>query len=251
MLLQCLGSGDAFGSAGRLNTSFFIRHKGQGILLDCGATTMVALKRVGLSSSDVDVILISHLHGDHIGGIPFILTERQVKGNEDQELLLIGPRGLAHLVNSITHGLFPGITENLRYSVRWIEFETGDTIEEAGFVISTYGAKHAPLTNPHSLRLALDEKVIAYSGDTEWNENLIEVSAGADVFICEGYGFNAPESHHMSIKELIRQRSRISAKRIVLTHLSQEALDSSSEIPFEIAQDGKVLINPSNVSHAS
>lgn len=251
MLLQCLGSGDAFGSGGRLNTSFFIRHKGKGILLDCGATTMVALKRVGLSSTDVDVVLISHLHGDHIGGIPFILTERQVKGKEDHELLLIGPKGSSHIVDNLTQGLFPGIAENLRYPIRWIEFETGDTIEEAGFVVRTYRATHAPLTNPHSLRLAFDDKVIAYSGDTEWNENLIEVSAGADVFICEGYAFNAPESHHMSIKELIRHRHRISAKRLVLTHLSQEALDSTSEIPFEIAQDGKVLIDPPNVSHAS
>lgn len=247
MLLQCLGSGDAFGSGGRLNTSFFIRNAGTGILLDCGATTLVALKKAGLSSMDVDVIVISHLHGDHIAGIPFIITERQVKGDASREMVLIGPKGLEQLANSTTRSLFPGIIENLKFPIRFIEYDTGDIIREAGFVLTTFSAKHAPSTNPHSLRLEFGDRVIAYSGDTEWNENLIHLSDVAELFICEGYAFNAPESHHMSIPELVRQQDRITAERIVLTHLSEEALASRAEIPFEIAEDGVVLVSPSSV----
>lgn len=243
MFVQCLGSGDAFGSGGRMNTSFFIRHAGKGILLDCGSTTLVALKKVGRSSLDIDVLLISHLHGDHIGGIPFILTERQVKGHEKQGLTLIGPKGMENVVRSITLPLFPGIYENLRFPVRFMEFETGDVIDEPDFVLSTFSARHAPSTNPHSLRLTLGKRTIAYSGDTEWNENLIALCEQAELFLCEGYAYNEEENYHMSIKELIRQQSRLTAKRIVLTHLSQEALDSREDIPFDIAEDGMILID--------
>lgn len=243
MLVQCLGSGDAFGSGGRLNTSFFIRHAGTGILLDCGATTLVALKKAGFSSMDVDVILISHLHGDHIGGIPFILTERQVKGESAHGITLVGPQGLEKMINFTTSQFFPGIAENLKFEMRILEFNTGDTIHDGDFVLTTFAARHAPPTNPHSLRLAFDGRIIAYSGDTEWNENLIPLTEGAELFICEGYGYNEPENHHMSVRKLVSERSRLKTKRIVLTHLSEEALSSRSEIPFEIADDGKILID--------
>ena len=251
MFVQCLGSGDAFGSGGRMNTSFFIRYRGKGIILDCGATTLVALKKAELSSLDLDFILISHLHGDHIGGIPFILTERQVKGDETRELTLIGPKGLKNIVDLMTRSLFPGISENLRFPLRYIEFETGDVIHEPDFVLATFSARHAPSTNPHSLRLTLGKQTIAYSGDTEWNENLIALCDLAELFLCEGYAYNEPENFHMSIKELIRQQSRLGAKRIVLTHLSQEALDSRADIPFEIAEDGMILIDPSRDERAA
>lgn len=94
MYVKCLGSGDAFGSGGKLNTSFFIRAADMGILLDCGASTSIALKRAGLTVNDVDVIIISHFHGDHFGGIPIFIREAQVTRDGHHPLTIIGPEGI-------------------------------------------------------------------------------------------------------------------------------------------------------------
>jgi ribonuclease BN (tRNA processing enzyme) len=242
MDVLCLGSGDAFSSKGKLNTSFYFRTGGKGILLDCGATTLAALKKNNLSSSDVDVILLSHLHGDHFAGVPFILTERQVKGNRDHPLVIIGPKETESIINKTVRLMFPGIGENLWFPVSYIVYRIGEPLKHHDdFTLTVFEAVHAPVTKPHSLRIETKEKIIAYSGDTQWNENLIEVSRDADLFICEGYAYNNPEDHHMDIKELLNYREQITAKKIVLTHMSEEALDSAGLIPLQIAEDGVAI----------
>jgi ribonuclease BN (tRNA processing enzyme) len=243
MRVICLGSGDVFGSKGKLNTSFYFNASKKGVLIDCGATTPVALKKVRLSANDVDVILVSHLHGDHVGGIPFIITERQVKGDPDHTLTVIGPEGIKASVMKVLSIFFQGIGENLRFPLDFIEYQSGECLRHDDLLTLTpYEAVHAPATNPHSLRIEVNGKIIAYSGDTQWNENLISLSKNADLFICEGHAFNKPESHHMSIKELVHNRDKLTAKKIILTHMSEEALESGDQIPFEFAQDGEIII---------
>jgi ribonuclease BN (tRNA processing enzyme) len=243
MRITCLGSGDAFGTGGRLNTSFFIQTSNYGILLDCGATTAVALKKAGLSSDHVDIILISHLHGDHIGGIPFIITERkQPKGSSTNgSLVVIGPKGLEETVTRLQACFFPGIEVNDSDLVQFIEYRAEQAIHPSGMVVTAYPASHTPATCPHSLRVESDGVVIAYSGDTAWNDNLIRVSNGADLFICEGFSYEREVSQHMSIRKLIENRHRLSAGVIAVTHLGEEALAHHQDIPFLIAEDGKVL----------
>jgi ribonuclease BN (tRNA processing enzyme) len=241
MYVQCLGSGDAFGSRGKLNTCYLVRSNDKCILLDCGATALVALKKQGLSSLDVDIIVVSHLHGDHIGGIPFIVTERQVKGDVHHRLVIIGPTETEERVMKLLKYSFDGIGENIRFPLQFIEYGTGETFQYEQLTITTFAAVHAPTTNPHSLRLELGGKVIAFSGDTEWSENLVDVACDADLFICEGYAYDEPVGHHMSIKELLHNLPRLTAKQIVLTHLSEEALNSAPKIPIKIAEDGEVL----------
>ena len=73
--VKFLGSGDAFGSGGRLQICILIEAPGTKFLLDCGASALISMKRFGVSSADIDMILITHLHGDHFGGIPFFILD--------------------------------------------------------------------------------------------------------------------------------------------------------------------------------
>jgi ribonuclease BN (tRNA processing enzyme) len=72
------GSGDAFGSGGRYQACIHLRRAGHApVLLDCGATSLSALKSLGLDPGEISTVFISHLHGDHFGGLPFLILDGQ------------------------------------------------------------------------------------------------------------------------------------------------------------------------------
>ena len=76
MNVRFLGSGDAFGSGGRFQTCIQVSSEGSDaahLLVDCGASSLVAMKRYGVETSDIDAIVLSHLHGDHFGVLPFFI----------------------------------------------------------------------------------------------------------------------------------------------------------------------------------
>ena len=70
MRLTIIGCGDAFGSGGRGNTCFLVEAGDTRLALDFGATALVEMKRKGQGPNDLDAIVLTHLHGDHFGGVP-------------------------------------------------------------------------------------------------------------------------------------------------------------------------------------
>ena len=93
MRLQFLGSGDAFGSGGRFNTCFHLERRQHGnVLIDCGASSMVAIRKWDVDPRGISTILVSHLHGDHFGGLPFFVLDGQFRRRE-RPLLVVGPPG--------------------------------------------------------------------------------------------------------------------------------------------------------------
>ncbi len=77
MRVRFAGSGDAFGSGGRWQTCIHLSGEGQVLLVDCGVTSLVALKAQGLDPDAVDSVAVTHLHGDHFGGLPFLILDGQ------------------------------------------------------------------------------------------------------------------------------------------------------------------------------
>ena len=80
-MVKILGSGDAFGSGGRLQTCIYIETGSIKFLIDCGGTALISLKRFGLSTAIIDYIFLSHLHGDHFGGIPIFFLDASLISN--------------------------------------------------------------------------------------------------------------------------------------------------------------------------
>jgi ribonuclease BN (tRNA processing enzyme) len=84
----------------------------------------------------------------------------------------------------------------------------------------------------------IDGKLIAYSGDARWSDELVTVAKGADLFICESTNFAKSDPAHLSYTELIANRAKLDCGRIILTHLGKEAQAHLSEMELEPAQDG-------------
>lgn len=242
MLVQCLGSGDAFGSGGRMNTCFLVKTTSTGILLDCGASALIGLKKAGFTGADIDAIIITHLHGDHFGGLAFVICEIIAMRYRSKPLTIIGPERTEEKTRVVLECFFPGVEIKPDSGVIFKQYEPAIPLVFDSFQLTSFPAVHAPATNPHSIRLQVGHTVIAYSGDTEWSDALIAASMNADLFICEASTWNKEVNQHLSVKTILAQLHRLQAKRIVLTHLGEEALNHISEIPFTIATDGMILM---------
>src|SRR5215216_441431 len=105
--VRFLGSGDAFGSGGRFQACISVRAHEAHVLLDCGATTLVAMRRLGVDPGSVDAVVVSHLHGDHFGGLPFLVLDAQFSRRE-RPLVVAGPPGVEERVRAAMEVLFPG-----------------------------------------------------------------------------------------------------------------------------------------------
>ena len=245
MRVTIVGSGDAFGSGGRFNTCFYVESAKGTLLVDCGATSLVALKTLGLDHGRVDGIILSHLHGDHFGGLPFLLLDAQFLSRRERPLLIAGPPGTRARLNALLEVFFPASTAN-KWRFPWsvMEIEPGRPAEVLGHAVTTIEVVHFSGTPSTALRLSDGQKLFAYSGDTEWTEALLPVAAGAGLFIIECYGHAGRIAGHVCWEILKPRLPDLRAKRIMVTHMNPTMLAHLDEIRaagVEIAEDGKVI----------
>lgn len=236
-----VGTGDAFGSGGRRNSAILVRTGSQTLLLDCGPTTLLGLKDMGYDPREIDAVAISHFHGDHASGVPFLLIDYLYEDPRTTPLEILGPPGVQQRVEDMTRAF--GYTSDLerRYDLRYDEFECGTEQEIAGFSIETAPAYHHPETQPHMLRVTSGDRALVFSGDTGWTEKLPPLVRDASLFICECVQMEEGFKYHMSFERLERERSRLECDRVVLTHLGSEVLGDRDRVLFETADDGLKL----------
>jgi ribonuclease BN (tRNA processing enzyme) len=243
MRLQFLGSGDAFGSGGRFNTCFLLERPAQGnVLIDCGASSMIAIRKWQVDPNAISTVLVSHLHGDHFGGIPFFLLDAQLISRRTHPLLLAGPPGFAERLHIVMEAMFAGSTKvERKFATEIRELELHSRSELNGLAVTPYLMKHFSGAPSYALRIETEGKVLTYSGDTEWVEELIPAGRDADLFICEAYFFDKVMKYHIDYSTLARHLPEIGAKRTIVTHMSAELLGRQDEIKLEAAHDGLVV----------
>jgi ribonuclease BN (tRNA processing enzyme) len=237
------GSGDAFGSGGRYQACIHLdRHDGQDpVLLDCGATSLSALKRLGIDPGAIAAVVVSHLHGDHFGGIPFLILDGQFS-RRTTPLTVAGPPGISRRLTDTMECLFPGSARAPRsFDVETIEIRPGDSATVAGLRVTGWEAEHPSGAPPLALRLELAGRTIAYTGDTAWTDRLIDVAAGADLLIAEAYYRDKAVPYHLRLADLEAHRHLLTARRVVVTHMSADVLGHLDQVSFEQAHDGLVI----------
>ena len=240
--VRFLGSGDAFGSRGRLQTCFLLEGENAPVLIDCGASALIAMKRESINPSEISWIVLSHLHGDHFGGIPFLILDGQFS-RRTQPLTIVGPPGVQTRVQAAMEVFFPGSSQiQQRFSVEFIELEERVATVVGPATVTPFLVQHACGAPPYALRVDYGNKVIAYSGDTEWSESLIEVARGADLFICEAYFFEKRVKYHLDYRTLRAHRNQLKCKWLILTHMNEDMLDRTIEVEEDRAEDGLTLV---------
>jgi len=243
MHLQFVGCGDAFGSGGRFNTCFHLVGRKINALIDCGATSLVAMNKLAINRNDINIIFITHFHADHFGGLPFFVLEANYVRKRDRPLTIVGPPGLKTRYAEIMDLEFPGSkTMELRFPLMLKELEIGKRSDAGHLQVTAFHVLHDDRAGPClGFRFQAEGKVIAFSGDTEWTDSLIEIGREADLFLCEAYTRNKPIATHMALSTLEKHLGQIRPKRLLLTHMSDDMLARRAALPYETAEDGMIV----------
>lgn len=246
MKLTIVGSGDAFGSGGRCNTCFWLETAKGTLVVDFGASALPALKGLKLDPNRIDAVVLSHLHGDHFGGLPFLLLDGQFLSRRERELLIAGPPGTRDRLNAALEVFFPKSTgSKWRFPWRVEEIPIGVPSDVLGHTLVTAEVIHQSGAPSTALRLSDGVKTFAYSGDTEWTDALLSIAQGADLFICECYAYEGIKiSGHMSWEIIKARVNDLGAKRIMATHMNPTVLARLDELRAGgvlVAEDGLTL----------
>jgi ribonuclease BN (tRNA processing enzyme) len=243
MQLQFVGCGDAFGSGGRFNTCFHLVGRNINVLIDCGATSLVSMNRLAINRNEIGTIFLTHFHGDHVGGLPFFLLEANYVLKRDRALTIAGPPSLKSRYGEIMEVGFAGTKDlELGFPLLLKELEIGKQNDVGGVRVTPFHVKHDDRAGPClGFRFEAEGKVIAYSGDTEWIDTVIDIGYEADLFICEAFTRDKPVPTHMTLSSLERHLGQIRPKRLILTHMSDDMLARRAEVPFETAEDGMIV----------
>lgn len=242
MRLTVVGSGDAFGSGGRSNTCFWLETGKGTVVIDFGASALPALKGLKLDPNAIDAIVLSHLHGDHFGGLPFLLLDAQFLSRRERPLLIAGPPGTKARLHAAMEVFFPKSTGS-RWKFEWRveEIAIGVETELLGHSLITAEVVHQSGAPSTALRLSDGRQTFAYSGDTEWTDALLPIARNADLFICECYNYAGKLTGHIGWETLSERLPHLNARQVMITHMNPTVLARAEEIRTTgvlVAEDG-------------
>ncbi len=242
MQVRFVGSGDAFGSGGRSQTCIRVAAGEMALLVDCGATSLAALRAQGLDPSAIDAVVVTHLHGDHFGGLPFLILDGQFS-RRSRPLVVAGPPGIGARLTDAMETLFPGSSQvRRRFEVDVRELPTDGRPAEIGAAkVRGWEVEHACGAPPLAVSVESGGSTFGYSGDTQWTAALTRAARGAGLFAVEAYTFDRPVRYHLDYLTLRQHLDELRAERTVLTHMSTAMLARLADADLPAAYDGMVV----------
>lgn len=231
MKLTVIGCSDAFGSGGRFHSCYLLETSRGRLLLDCGANSPLALKRAGIAISSIDAIVISHCHGDHFGGLPFLFLDRMFMDRGSKPLEILGPPGIGQRAEALLECLYPTLgTLPRAFEIVYRELPPGTVTEWNTLPISAFAVEHFSGSPSLALSFADGGRRFSFSGDSSWCEGAIKAGRNADLYLIECTNFDTRSSMHLDYATIAANFAAIGAKRYLLTHMGEEMLASLGKI---------------------
>jgi ribonuclease BN (tRNA processing enzyme) len=220
MRLAFLGTGAAF-SLERYNGAVVVNGR---LLLDGGAPLLPHMHRCGIDPGAIDAVFLTHFHGDHTLGLPTFVLHRVFV--DPRPITFVGPEGVEERLEAlwqVSWGQDWGLAMRHRFNVKYQTAEPAGTA--AGYKYESIKLDHGT-SGSNGYRIRIDDKILAYSGDTEATAPLDELVGGADVAIVEATGPGDVFSH-MSWEGAAELKARHPKTRFLFNHLYAGTVDDA------------------------
>jgi ribonuclease BN (tRNA processing enzyme) len=238
-----LGTGDAFASGGRGHSGILVRGRGTTLLIDPGPAVLPAVKRFGIEIAAIDAVLLTHLHGDHIAGVPFLLLDYQFDSRRTRPLIIAGPKPLATRLERLTTTCYDELSRRqLRFRLHYQLMRAGQRRRLGAATVAALPMAHSQSAPCLGYRIQLGNKLVAFTGDTAWCDSILRLADGADLFLTECTGFRPAAGGHLDYLALAKRRAELRAKRIVLVHVGKDLLRNRRKVRLPIARDGQTFL---------
>ena len=221
MKLTVLGSGTGWFRKDRWAPGYLVEEEGFCLLLDCGPGVFRRVIELGKTLEDISAIFISHYHPDHVADIiPFFFAIKYEVGYKRMNPVWIYtseyfPKFFEFLKQAFNEWVVPP-EDKVRFN--FLPIKRGYKFRLGIFDGVTTPVKH----NPESLGIRLEKngKVLVYSGDTGYCEEVVELAKGADVLILEcSNSLDYRVEHHLGPEEVADIAERAKVKRLIVSHL--------------------------------
>lgn len=238
--ITVLGSGTCVPRIKRASPGYFIEIDGYKILLDCGSGTLRQLEKAGKDYKSIDLVIITHLHTDHVSDLaPLISAINWTPGfDRKKPVKILGGKGFAKFYKQLNN-LFGGMTPRSNtYRVKILESEN---YSFASFLIETTQGNHSDPSI--MIRLKAKDQKIVFTGDTDYDDSVVGFAKNADLLITEcSFPENKYKEGHLTPRLVGKIASEAKAKHLLVTHLYP--LTDSIDLKKQISQyfGGKVTI---------
>lgn len=215
---------------GRLWTSFLINDH---ILFDVAPTAPIAMKRLGKDINKITHIFITHFHGDHVLGLPFLLGDYAFQCPRNDSFHIIGPPRIREHVKNITEMTFPGVVADIveQSKASFIEIrDEGISKDVGGINFTPLRMRHFKMES-YGYRVRINDRIVAFSGDTGECENLYRLVQDAPIIVLEMNSVTRDFPYHLNLKQITNIRSRTPRdQKIIVTHMEENEIPPISDV---------------------
>jgi ribonuclease BN (tRNA processing enzyme) len=241
--LTVLGSGDAFNSEGRGNACYLLRDELGAVCVDFGPTALMHLKALaalepGLDPDAIDAVFVTHLHGDHFGGLHLLLVDAEFSARRHKPLVICGPRGIEeHLARwyELAFGKVPACRD---FDLRFVELDPGEARVVLGRRVTALPAAHTCPGQALCYRFDLPEAAVAFSGDTAWTDALIDLAKDTELFVCDCTEAPGTNPQHLTWEALEPKLDTLQTTHLLLSHLGPSMRRAADRIQCAAGRAG-------------
>jgi ribonuclease BN (tRNA processing enzyme) len=215
--LSFVGTGNAFAPGGLCWNGFVLNER---FLFEAPPQALQSLNRMGMDPNELDAVILSHHHGDHFLGLPFLLLHWKYFGRT-RPVVIVGPPGTEELAMSIAESVYPGIRE-MKFEVDWREVNAGDATRLGELELQALPVKHDErLSATLGFTASFRQRNLAYTGDSAMCDAVLEMARHAEVLVTECASVSDRVPVHMNLVDdmpVLRAAMKPEAE-LVLTHL--------------------------------
>lgn len=237
MELTFLGTGNAFAPT-RYWSAFLVDDR---YLFDAPPTLLPHMNRLGKDIRDIEVIFISHFHGDHYFGLPFLLLDYAERAPRSKPLTIVGPPGIQKRVESSTNLAFANVyrKQSRGYDLTFVEVKDGRHAHAGDLDYTAFKVQHVPDLESFAYRVQIGNQTLAYTGDSSMCDALIPLAQDADVFVAECSCWTETCGPiHLTPSNILALHQQLSPPtQFILTHIG------AGEAPASIAEANILIAN--------